>query len=196
MSTTTPQPALSPDATMLERILALHERNEPIPSLNVDEIDACIEEVESSERILTAAKKINDSHKAALIVLVRANGSVPDGAPQSKRILGRRNIATVTIGTSTTVNEDAVGDLKAYLGDDSIGAWLFPKLFAAETKHKLVDGARNVLAGIGLPKRTHEKVLSLFGRCFDINAKSPVLKISVIKPEKPARQPRSKKVAA
>jgi hypothetical protein len=69
-------------------------------------------------------------------------------------------------------------------------------MFSTETKHKLVSGAHKVLAAIELPKRTHEKLLSLFGRCFKIDPKSPSLKYSVIVPEKLPKKPRAGKVAA
>lgn len=160
--------------------------------LTIDQIDECILEFESAQRLFAAAKETFDQAKQQLTTIVQAHGSTPDGAEQSKRIIGRRNKATVTVGNSTSVNEEGVHELLGYLTKQERPE-VFDKLFVAETKFKLLDSARNVLAAIKLPKTVHERVLSLFGRCIDVKPKAPALKVDVIVPEKPARKARAKR---
>jgi hypothetical protein len=186
--------AATRDVSLLETIRSLVREGNTIPAPTVDEIDACVADYESAERLYRAAQETRDQAKEALIALVTRHGSPVPNAEQSKRLVGRRNTATITTGTVVTMNEDAVDDLRKYCGGD-LRAGVFDKLFAAETKHKLLDGARSVLAGLQLPRRTHEKLQSLFGRCFDIKPKSPSLKTVSIRPEKPARKPRRKAAA-
>ncbi len=179
-------------------LVAIHEEmsaGRDIPELNLDAIDRAIAELEKADTELDLAKHSHGILKGALISVVKKYGTVPPHAEQSKRLFGRRNVATITTGTVTTVNEAAVDDLNTYCDEQSI-LNVFYDLFATETKYKLIDGARNVLAAIQLPKRTHEKVLSLFGRCFDIKPKAPSLKVELIEPVKPAKKPRAGKAAA
>jgi hypothetical protein len=125
---------------------------------------------------------------------------VPAHAEQSIRLAGRRNTLTITRGTTVTVNEQSVAALEEYLEKESYS--FFPQLFAKQVKHTLVEGARDLLKRMGLPRRAEEKVLSLFGRCIDLKPKSPSVKIEVIKPEKAlraagrdSRKPRTSKAA-
>ncbi len=180
--------------SVLKRMLDLLDKGQPLPALTLDELDECLAEFEQRELDAAAGEKRVKAAKVALITLVRAHGSVPPDAAQSKRLVGRRNIATVTVGNSTTVFEPAVDDLGTYCAEHKLDG-IFERLFATEVSHKLIDGARNVLGTVQLPKRTHEKLLSLFGRCFDVKPKAPSLTVSVIKPEKPARKPRRKQAA-
>jgi hypothetical protein len=159
-----------------------------------DEIDAEIAFYNNAQACLKTAQQTADDYKQRLIFLADSFGKTPAHAEQSIRLAGRRNTVTVTRGTTVTVNEPAVADLKTYLGDFNNG--LFPRLFAVTTKHTLVEGARDLLKKLSLPRRTEEKVLSLFGKCIDIKSKSPSVKVEVIKPEKPAKKPRAGKVAA
>jgi hypothetical protein len=132
--------------------------------------------------------------KERLIFLADNFGSVPAHAEQSKRVAGRRNTLTVTRGFTTSVNEPAARDLDFYLATQS-GPNIFSRLFATQIKHTMIEGARDVLKTISLPRRVNEKVLSLFGRCIDMKPMAPKVKIEVIKPEKAARKPRTGKVA-
>lgn len=187
-----------PAPSIMSLLQGCLKKDEAIPALTVDQIDECIADFESSERLFASAKATHDEARQAVIALVKQHGNLIPQAEQSKRILGRRNQATITVGTTTTVSEDAVNDLEDYLRETAglDGADIFDRLFAEETKHKLIDGARNVLSKIQLPKRIHEKVLSLFGRCFDVKPKAPSLKVVAIEPAKPARKPRAGKAAA
>lgn len=181
------------DISPLESIKGLVKLGCAIPAPTVDTIDTCIADYESAERLFRAAQETRDAAKEAMIALVQAHGSPVPNAEQSKRLVGRRNTATITAGTVVTVNEDAVRELLQFCNGKALTVPVFRKMFATETKHKLLDGARNVLASLALPRRTHEKLQSLFGRCFDIKPKSPALKVVTIQPEKPARKPRVRK---
>lgn len=182
------------DISLLDTVTELVRTGGNIPAPTVDQIDACVADYESAERLFRAAQETRDTAKLAMIALVERHGSPVPNAEQSKRLVGRRNTATITTGTVIAINEDQVEELERYLMDE-LRYDVFNKLFATERKHKLIDGARNVLAGIQMPRRIHEKVLSLFGRCFDIKPKSPSLKTTSIQPEKPARTPRRKAAA-
>ena len=153
-----------------------------------DEIDAEISFYNNAQECLKAAQKTADDYKARLVFLADAFGKTPAHAEQSIRLAGRRNTVTVTRGTTVTVNEPAVHDLELYIyGNLGVKSGIFQQLFATTTKHTLVEGARELLKKLSLPRRTEEKVLSLFGRCIDLKSKSPSVKVEIIKPEKPAR---------
>lgn len=159
-----------------------------------DEIDTEISFYNNAAECLKAAQKTCDDYKARLVFLADHFGARPEGAEQSLRLSGRRNTLTVTRGTSVAINEQAVGDLKGYLGE--LGLPIFEQLFTAQTTHKLVEGARSLLKKLSMPRRAEERVLALFGKCIDVKAKAPAVKVEVIKPEKPKRQPKAGKKAA
>jgi hypothetical protein len=154
-----------------------------------EEIDAEIVFYESAMASVREAERVADGYKKRLIFLVDSFGARPDGAEQSLRLAGRRNTVTVTRGTTIAVNEQAVSEFRQYLG--SLGLQIFEQLFAAQTSHKLVDGARTLLKKLSMPRRAEEKILSLFGRCIDVKAKAAAVKVEVIKPTKPARKPKA-----
>jgi hypothetical protein len=166
-------------------------------SLTPDEIDAEIAFYRNAQECLKAAQATADQYRDRLVFLADNFGTVPAHAEQSLRLAGRRNTVTVTRGTTVTVNEPAVQDLELYIyGNFGAKSGIFQRLFAATTKHTLVEGARELLKTLSLPRRTEEKVLSLFGRCIDLKSKSPSVKVEIVKPEKPARKPRAGKAAA
>jgi hypothetical protein len=159
-----------------------------------EEIDAQILFFQNAQACYRTAKETMDAGAKQLVAMVDAHGSRPAHAEQSIRLAGRRNVVTVTRGTTVRVHEPAVAELEGYLGD--LGGQIFTRLFARQTTHRLVEGARDLLKTLSLPRRTEEKVLSLFGRCVDITTKAPAVKIDVVQPEKPARKPRGRKAAA
>ena len=179
---------------LLLAVAALAASRAEIPALNIYQIDECIHEYESAELVLDAAKLTHAQAKAGLIALVQAQGATPAGADYSKRLRGQHNVATVTVGNTTVVHEQFVDELGIYCAEQRLDS-IFDRLFATEIKHRLIDGARSVLATVELPKRVHDKLLSLFGRCFDVTPKAPVLRVEMIEPEKPVRTPRKKAVA-
>ena len=160
-----------------------------------DEIDRLITDFDSAQRMVAAAKEVESEVKQRLIHLVQEHGQMPATATASKRLAGRHNEAVVTTGTTTTVNENAVADFEEFLDSKRLLDY-FPRFFAVQTKHTLVDGARDVLATITLPKTIEDKLFQLFGRTVDVRTKAASLKVNVILPEKPTRKPRAGKAAA
>jgi hypothetical protein len=179
LETSTPQAPAAPAAVL-----------QPTP----EEIDAEILYYNNAVACVKAAEIVAEQYKAKLIFLVDSFGTQPGKAEQSLRLAGRRNTVTVTRGTTMLVNEPAVEEFKRYLGD--MGVQIFELLFTATTKHALREGARGLLKRLSLPRRTEEKVLSLFGRCIDVKSKSPSVKVEVIKPAKPAKKARGGKAVA
>ncbi len=140
---------MSPAATtqpakqlFLEQMLALATDKKPLPDLNVDEIDSCCLQFEMAERAMDAANAQFETAKLAMIAIVRAQGHVPAGAEESKRILGRRSIATITTAKTTTVREEGVAELEEYLGANGLDT-LFDQLFVTNTKHTLAKSAHD-----------------------------------------------------
>lgn len=147
-------------------------------------IDAKIAAYELLEKRLNEAQDDLDSASAELIRLVQDHGVIPDGASQSKRLQGVRNSATVTVGFTRSLHEPSILKLREYLKKNSL-VYLFRKLFEESTKYTLIDGARDVLGHVDLPKRTRETALALFGMCIDVKDRKPVLKITAVKAQKP-----------
>jgi hypothetical protein len=159
-----------------------------------DEIDTEIVAYKIAQLCAAHAKEALDAAKQKLVFMADSFGHRPAHAEQSLRLAGRRNTLTVTRGTTVTVNEQEVAEFERYLGP-TLGQPFFGQLFAKTTKHTLVEGARDLLKKLTLPRRSEEKVLSLFGRCIDLKPKAATVKIEVIQPEKPARKPRTAKAA-
>lgn len=186
----------APRLTMLGEVFAQASGGEALAPLNPDQIDTCIAEYEFALRASSAADAVLRTAKQGLTLLVQQQGSVPAHAEQSLRIVGRRNQATITTANTIEVDEDAVGDLKQYLIHQGLHSELFGRLFGINTKHTLVKGAKEVLAGFKLQLREHERISSLFGLCIHPKPKAPSLKVELIEPAKPARTPRAKKAVA
>ena len=160
-----------------------------------DGIDQAIADYELAVRTAKVYQDAADGLKNQLILLVDAFGQVPPHAEQSKRLEGRRNSATITRGTTVTVNEPGVAELACYLSDEGLFD-LFPRFFVPQTRHTLVEGATDVLKSVKLARRVEEKIASLFGRSILVKSKAPSLKVETIQPEKPARKPRGGKAVA
>ena len=160
-----------------------------------EEIDQAILDFESAQRLQKAAKETFDQVRDRLVFLADSFGHRPAHAEQSLRLLGKRNTVTVTRGTTVSVDESAVLDFELFLSNAGLYTGLFPKFFARQIKHSLIEGAKDVLKTITLPRRTEEKIASLFGRCVDLKTKAPTVKVDTITPEKPARKPRAKAAA-
>jgi len=163
-----------------------------LPPSNVD-IDNSIAGYEYAKAAAKQATLLADAAKQRVIFLVDNFGYCPANAPQSKRLDGLRNTATVTRGSSVTVKEGAVQILAIAIANIP---GLFKRLFTPTTKHSLVKGAADAIKALDLPERRLEKILSLFGQCFDVKTAEPSLSVSVIKAEKPAKKPRPAKAAA
>lgn len=169
---------------------ALTPADPPAPSSILpptpEEIDDWIDGYERLTAIARTADLEVKGAKEHLIFLVDSFGQVPPHAEQSRRLVGRHHEATVTRGTTVTVNEAAVDDFEAFLDSKGFGG-LFARFFKPQTKHTLVEGARDVLKSIKLPRRIEETIASLFGRSIDVKSNAPSLKVKTFEIEKPTR---------
>ena len=160
-----------------------------------EEIDGVIANYEVALKMTQDADRLLAGMKERLIFLVDHFGAVPAHAEQSKRISGRHHEATITFSTSYTVIEQGVTDLHDYLKQHALEK-IFPRFFVAQIKHKLVDGARDVLRTMEMPKRVSERIAALVGLAIDVKTAAPSLKVKTVQPEKPARKPRGGKAGA
>ena len=165
------------------------------PQPTPDGIDSAIAAYEQAQLTAKHHQEIADGLKQQLVELVDEFGSVPAGAEQSKRLDGRRNTATITRGTTVSISEPGVAELGCYLADEGLFD-LFPRFFTPQTKHKLVEGAGDVVKSVKLSLRVEQKILSLFGRSFTVKSNAPSLKVTTVEAEKVTRKPRGGKAAA
>lgn len=119
--------------------------------------------------------------------LVQEWGIVVPKAEQSRRLSGKLAVLTVTKSNTLTVLDDRVDTLRDALFVNGYGAF-FTKLFAERKKWEVVEGAEAALKAESLPKRLAEKVMNLWGRCIDVKAKKPSLKVQIADPAKPAKR--------
>jgi hypothetical protein len=144
-----------------------------------DQIDELAVRYAKALADVAAADVIFDKIESEAIALVQKHGVVPPNAEASRRLEGRISEFTVTTGNSVTIDEARVQDLKGALDANGFIA-IFPNLFQERTRHELVKGADVAIVAAGMPKRLTEKVLAMFGRCFDAKKKSPSLKVKTI----------------
>ena len=175
--------ALPPPANLSQ----VANANPPSPQT----IDEAIEAYNFALSLAKAADKAVDDEKAKLMFLVEHFGSVPAHAEQSKRLIGVHTEATITWSTSFVVNEPGVEQLRDYLFGQNLGG-LFGRFFAPVTKHKMVDGARDVLKTLTLSNRVRERIASLVGLAIDVRTSAPSLKVKTVQPEKPVRTKKAK----
>ena len=161
--------------TMLESILLASSTGVTVAPLNIDQIDSCIQEYELAQRASDFADTQLKNAKAALIALVQQHGTVPAHAEQSKRITGRRNQATITTATTLEIDEDAVGNLAEYLFNQRIPS-LFDKLFATNTKHTLLKGAKAVLSGVQVRANEHTQITAWLGSAHGPNKRRTAIR--------------------
>ncbi|HEY4358245.1 MAG TPA: hypothetical protein VGN16_21040 [Acidobacteriaceae bacterium] len=155
------------------------------------QVDTLIDLYQQQDVIADESRAIADQLERELIDLVRAFGSIPESANQSKRLQGIHSLATVILGVTRSLKEERIIALRDYMIERDL-LDLFNLMFSASTKYTLIDGAHDVLIGVKLADRTREKILSLFGMCIDVKDKKPSLKVQAVKPEKPARAKKAK----
>lgn len=160
---------------------------------SAEQIDGYIAQYEYAKKASDEAKAALDIEKDKLVFLADHFGHPAPGADQSIRLAGLRNAARITRGSSVVIDEPAVLELQK--ATKSLPA-LFACLFSSQTTHKLLKDARKALLAVQVPQRRHEKLLAMFGKCFDVKTNAPSVKVEVIKPEKVAKKPRSGKAAA
>jgi hypothetical protein len=170
----------------------------PITSISADrpspaQVDEIVSHFEQLRDESELADERYDECRDALIALVHRFGIVPVGAEQSLRLQGQLTIITVTIGNTTTIQEDAVTDLKVAMVANGKQD-LFNQMFGVRTKHELLKDAAIALRTASLPKRLAKLFTDLYGRCTDVKKKSPSLKIERLDLNKAAKK--SKKAKA
>ena len=183
------------DAVAAEDQVKLATAPTPAHPPTAEEIDAACIAFENAEACFETAKKTMDAEEERLVAMVRAHGFRPEGAPQSQRLVGRRNTATVTIGRSITLFQGAILTFHQWC-KRTARMPLFWRLFDVEQKYVAVEGWRDVLKSFNLSPKIHDRVGSMVALCTDVKPKAPSLKVEVIEPEKPARKPRAGKKAA
>jgi hypothetical protein len=126
------------------------------------------------------------------IRMVTQFGVVPPNAEKSRRLTGRLAELTVTKSDQIFIKDERVNDLRDAL--ESVGRLdFFKRLFTQRSKWETVTDAETALRETSLPKRLAEKVLNLYGRCIDVKAKSPSLRVALADPAKPAKKAKAKK---
>jgi hypothetical protein len=136
-----------------------------------------------------------ESFEQECIDMVTLYGIVPPNAEKSRRLNGRFAELTVTKSDQLTLIDDRVDVLKEALEANGHSE-IFDKLFTLHSKWEVVKGAAAALKTVQLPKRLAEKVMNLWGRCIDVKAKKPSLKVVMADPAKPAKKRRAKKGGA
>ncbi len=195
MTTATQPSAADLDAVAVEAQVRQATAPTPVITPTAFEIDTAIERYEYALLLGKAADRAIADEKAKLTALVESFGQVPAHAGQSKRLAGQHNEATITWSTSYTVIEERVEAFDVYLAAQGYRA-IFGRFFSPVTKHKMVEGAHDVLKTLDLPNRIREKVAALVGLAIAVKTSAPSLKVKTIQPEKPARTKRAAKVAA
>ena len=160
-----------------------------IPTLA--EIDAAIYDFEAAQQIARSAAEVVDQKKSTLLTMVDSFGSIPAHAEQSKRLIGTHNEATITFATSVSVSETGVDIFHRYLAENCMAS-IFGRFFTPVTKHKMVDGANDVLKTLTMSNRHRAKIAQLFGLAIDVKTSAPSLKVKTIQPEKPVRTKKAK----
>jgi hypothetical protein len=151
------------------------------PSL--EEIDDMVTVFEQLRDDAEIADELYENAKLRLIDLVLEWGDVPAKAEQSRRLIGRLTVSTVTIGNTVEIKKSAVEELQQAMAANRRGQ-LFTQMFATKpVKWQLLKNAGVALHTAKLPKRLIEKFTTLYARCFDVRKNSPSLKVTRIKVE-------------
>jgi hypothetical protein len=157
-------------------------------------VDAVIAEYETALADLAILQKRAGSLKLNLIAIVTACGVMPPTAKSSKRIEGLTHKATVTYGSSTTLDEEGIAKLHAYLVDKEMPE-IFEKFYALQIpavyvppppRHMKVAGPVEVFEAlttkIGTAIKT--KIAALFALTQHTRPNAPSLKVEPVKPPK------------
>jgi hypothetical protein len=158
-----------------------------------EQIDKLILLYEQQQDQADAAQAAADVLAEGLTKVVREFGTRPESAAQSIRLQGVHSEALVTMGVTRSLHEPSIQHLREYMKAQQLLRY-FSNMFAESTKYSLIDGARDVLNGLEIPKRTREKVLQLFGMCITVKDQKPKLTIKAVKPVAPKKS-RGKKAA-
>jgi hypothetical protein len=165
----------------------------PLVRPTPDQIDELAEYWFAAAKTLVEAKKAFDAIDNVGIAMVEHFGVVPAKAENSRRLEGKFTIFTVTVGNTTTIDEERVIAVRDALRANQFEP-IFYNLFKERTRHEMVKDAALAILAAGMPKRLTETVQRLFSRCFSTTKKAPSLRVNRLV-EKPAKQPRKRKAA-
>jgi hypothetical protein len=144
--------------------------------LKYSEKDAEIEKLATQAKPIAAELRVL---KEEIIAQVKAYGA--KHAEKSKRLTGVRNTATITIGTSNIVDDDAVEKLKAFLEKQEI-VGLREKLFTETVTYQLVDDPAEAVKKLNVGARMLSRIVILLALCSKPVPKVPSLKVEIVTP--------------
>lgn len=133
-------------------------------------IDEHAKEYQELQAKVAAATLKLKGKKKELVKLAKKRGSVPEGAEKTLRLEGDRLTIDVTFGTSSSVDEVVVDQIKEQLSDDC-QARLFSGLFQEQTSHIVSPTAPTVL------ENCSKMVRKLFDSVLSTKPKEPSLKV-------------------
>jgi hypothetical protein len=113
--------------------------------------------------------------KESLVKLARKFGIVPPGAEKSLRLIGDTYQATATFGTSSSIDEAVVEQIRIELALLGKPANVFGDLFRQETSHIVAPTAPAAVEK--LPK----KIRALFAKVMTTKPKEPSLTVEKLK---------------
>lgn len=141
----------------------------PSKAASID-VDAHAREYQQLQADLGAAKKRLKKCKDELVKLAQKRGVIPKGAEKSFRLEGVKYTITASFGTSSSVDEDVVEQIREEL-EEAHTPRLFLRLFHEEKSHIVAPTAPGVL------ENCSKKIRELYARVMSTKAKEPSLKV-------------------
>jgi hypothetical protein len=155
-------------------------------------VDKVIEEYETALADLEVLQKRAAKLKKDLLAIVGMCGVMPPTAKSMKRIEGLVYKASVTYGSSTSLDEEAIAKLHAYLVDKEMPE-IFEKFYALQVpavyvppppRHMRVGGVAEVFEGLKIGALIKIKILALYALTQRSSPNAPSLKIELVKAPK------------
>jgi hypothetical protein len=122
------------------------------------------------------AKKESAGFKEKIVAEIERFGSVPDNAPKSKRVSAAHHVATMTVGTSVEVDDDAAADLENLLKEYRLGK-LFGSIFTSRREFSLVKNAHVFITTHKWPARIESLIHLAYLRCFSAKTNAASLNV-------------------
>lgn len=186
-----------------EAILEVQPQQQPIApdaDFSLSEFDRDCNNYVQWKQLERDAKEKADKIKARIMDAVEQHGQVPTNAEKSRRVEGRRYVATVTTGTAIEIDDQRCTDLELLLSR-ARKSNLFSQMFARRSEFTLVKGADQVIRTTAWPKKFRDEITSLYAACFRPKTKTPSLEVVSVeslqaKQDKAAKKSRGGKAAA
>jgi hypothetical protein len=128
------------------------------------------------KRVREGAKKCEDDSKDQIVAMLARFGSVPDNAPKSKRVAAALHVATMTVGTSVEVDDDAAADLEALMRRHRLSK-MFGKIFSSRREYSLVKDAHRFITTHPWPARIASEIHLAYLRCFSAKTNAASLTV-------------------